>query len=32
MSYVTFSDVEYSNRKRTIKREEFLDTMEEIIP
>lgn len=32
MSQVTFSDVEYSNRKRKTKREEFLDTMNEIIP
>ena len=28
----TFSDIEYGNRKRTTKREEFLDIMEEIIP
>ena len=26
MSQVTFSDVEYSNRKHKTKREEFLDT------
>ena len=32
MSQITFSDVEYGNRKRTTKREEFLDIMEEIIP
>ena len=29
---ITFSDIEYGNRKRTTKREEFLDIMEEIIP
>ena len=28
----TFSDMEYGNRKRITKREEFLDIMEEIIP
>lgn len=28
----TFSDIEYSNRKRTTKREEFLKIMDEIIP
>ncbi len=32
MSQTTFSDIEYSNRKRITKREEFLDIMEEIIP
>jgi len=32
MSQQTFSDVEYDNRKRKTKREEFLDMMEEIIP
>ena len=32
MSQMTFSDYEYSLRKRTTKREEFLDIMEEIIP
>jgi len=32
MSQTTFSDIEYSNRKRTTKREEFLDIMNEIIP
>lgn len=32
MSQTTFSDIEYSNRKRKTKREEFLDIMEEIIP
>ena len=29
---ITFSDIEYVNRKRITKREEFLDIMEEIIP
>lgn len=29
---LTFSDIEYGNRKRITKREEFLDIMEEIIP
>ena len=28
----TFNDIEYGNRKRTTKREEFLDIMDEIIP
>ena len=32
MKQSTFSDMEYSNRKHTTKREEFLDIMEEIIP
>lgn len=32
MSQQTFSDFEYSNRKKKTKREEFLDVMEEIIP
>ena len=32
MNQLTFSDMEYSNRKRKTKREEFLDAMEEIIP
>ena len=32
MNQITFSDMEYGNRKRTTKREEFLDIMEEIIP
>ena len=27
---ITFSDIEYGNRKRITKREEFLDIMEEI--
>ena len=29
---MTFSDLEYSMRKRKTKREEFLDIMDEIIP
>ena len=29
---ITWTDVEYGNRKKTTKREEFLDKMEEIIP
>lgn len=29
---ITFSDIEYGNRKRITKREKFLDIMEEIIP
>ena len=32
MSQMTFSDYEYSLRKRKTKREEFLDIMNEIIP
>ena len=32
MGQMTFSDFEYSNRKKKTKREEFLDVMEEIIP
>lgn len=32
MKQETFSDYEYSQRKRTTKREEFLENMEEIIP
>ena len=32
MKQQTFSDIEYANRKRTTKKEEFLDSMEEIIP
>ena len=31
MNQLTFSDMEYSNRKKKTKREEFLDAMEEII-
>ncbi len=32
MNQQSFSDVEYSNRKRKTKREEFLDSMDSIIP
>lgn len=32
MHQQTFTDFEYSNRKRITKREQFLDAMEEIIP
>lgn len=32
MNQLTFSDMEYSNRKKKTKREEFLNAMEEIIP
>ena len=32
MSQMTFSDYEYSKRKKKTKREEFLDVMEDIIP
>ena len=32
MNQLTFSDIEYANRKKKTKREEFLDAMEEIIP
>ena len=32
MKQQSFSDYEYSCRKKKPKREEFLDTMEEIIP
>ena len=32
MSQLSFSDEEYSGRKRITKREEFLKTMNEIIP
>ena len=32
MKQQSFSDYEYSCRKKKTKREEFLDTMEEIIP
>ena len=32
MNQMTFSDYEYSLRKRKTKREEFLDIMNEIIP
>ena len=29
---ITLTDVEYGNRKKTTKQEEFLNKMEEIIP
>lgn len=32
MSQITLTDLEYSNRKKKTKREEFLDSMDEIIP
>lgn len=32
MSQITFSDIEYSGRKKTTKREKFLDAMDSIIP
>ena len=32
MNQQTFTDVEYSARKRKTRREDFLDTMDEIIP
>ena len=32
MKQQTFSDIEYNNRKRKTKREEFLEIMDEIIP
>jgi len=32
MKQTTFTDIEYANRKKITKREEFLDMMEEIIP
>ena len=32
MKQQTFSDYEYSNRKRKTKREKFLELMDEIIP
>ena len=32
MNQLTFSDMEYFNRKKKTRREEFLDAMEEIIP
>ena len=32
MKQQTFTDIEYSNRKRKTKREEFLEAMDEIIP
>lgn len=32
MKQQTFSDIEYSNRRKKTKREEFLDSMEQMIP
>ncbi len=32
MKQQTFSDIEYSNRRKKTKREEFLDAMDELIP
>ena len=32
MNQQTFSDIEYANRKRITKREEFLNSMNDIIP
>lgn len=32
MHQETFTDIEYSNRKKTTKREQFLDMMDKIIP
>lgn len=32
MNQLTFSDIECGGRSRTTKREEFLDTMNEIVP
>ena len=32
MNQLSFSDIEYSNRRRTTKREEFLNSMDKIIP
>jgi hypothetical protein len=32
MKQETFTDIEYSFRKKKTKREEFLETMDEIIP
>ncbi len=32
MSQITLTDLEYSNRKKKTKREEFFDSMDEIIP
>lgn len=32
MAQLTFSDIEYSNRKRKTKREQFLDMMDKIVP
>jgi len=32
MKQQTFNDMEYSNRRKKIKREEFLDSMDKMIP
>jgi IS5 family transposase len=32
MKQQTFSDMEYANRRKKTKRDEFLEIMEEIIP
>ena len=32
MKQLSFSDIEYSNRRKKTKREEFLESMDEIIP
>ena len=32
MNQIALTDIEYSNRKKKTKREEFLDAMEKIIP
>ena len=32
MKQQTFSDIEYSNRRKKTRREEFLDSMDEMIP
>ena len=32
MKQQTFSDIEYSNRRKKTKREEFLESMDEMIP
>ena len=32
MGQLSFTEAEYSNRQRRIKREDFLDMMDEIIP
>ena len=32
MNQMALTDMEYSNRKKKTKREEFLDAMDEIIP
>ena len=29
---ISFADVEYANRRKTTKKEQFLNAMEEIIP